>query len=489
MQEQALIIQGADVFDGEQMLGARDVTIREGRIATITEPQDAAHYANAGAELRDARNLLLIPGMTDLHAHLRDPGQTWKEDIASGTAAAAAGGFTTVVCMPNTAPATDVAHIAEYIIGKAQREGHARVSPAGCLSRGRDGEQLADLASLYACGARIFSDDGGDTARSDVLLNAFKYLSMLPGARAMIHCETPELARGAMHEGAVSAALGHPGIHRLSEDLGAARAVLIALETGQGVQVTHISTAGTLELVRFGKAHALAKGHPGLITADVTFNHLLLTDEAVREHGALAKINPPLRSEADRQALLAAVADGTIDALVTDHAPHTFDEKNQELEAAPSGCVGFEVALGLLLKHVVGVETSAGVITQEQVLRLLTSAPADILAAAGIYATAGSTPQVDSAVLSGLNPREPGGGRGGFQPPMEAGGRMPPLPLVSPGRIAAGLPADLALLDPQVEWVIDPAAFKSRSRNTPFGGWTAKGKVLLTLCGGKRVHW
>jgi dihydroorotase len=417
--------------------------------------------------MRDARGLLLIPGMTDLHAHLRDPGQTWKEDIASGTAAAAAGGYTTVVCMPNTAPATDMAHIAEYITAKAGREGSARVSPAGCLSRGRGGEQLADLASLYACGVRIFTDDGSDTARSDVMLNAFKYLSMLPGARAMIHCETPELAPGAMHEGAVSAALGHPGIHRLSEDLGAARAILVALETGQGVQITHISTAGALELVRFGKAQAAAKGWPGLITADVTFNHLLLTDEALREHGALAKINPPLRTEADRQALLAAVADGVIDALVTDHAPHTPDEKAQELEAAPSGAVGFEIALGLLLKHVVGQQTSAGVITQEQVLRLLTSAPADILAAAGKYATTGSTPQISSAALAGLNPR---------------------VLAVSRGRIAAGLLADLALLDPRAEWTINPAAFKSRSRNTPFGGWTAKGKVLLTLCGGKVTH-
>jgi dihydroorotase len=467
MQGQPLIIRGADVFDGEQLLGARDVTVRDGLIAGVTPPQDAAQYAGADAEVREAAGLLLIPGMTDLHAHLRDPGQTWKEDLATGTAAAAAGGFTTVVCMPNTIPAIDTAHIAEYILGQTQCAGSVRVSPAGCLSRGRSGEQLADLASLYACGVRIFSDDGSDTLRPDVLLNAFKYLTMLPGARAMIHCETPELARGVMHEGAVSAALGHPGIHRLSEDLGAVRAILMALETGQSVQITHISTVGTLELVRFGKAHAVAQGLPGLITADATFNHLLLTDEAIRQHGALAKINPPLRTEADRQALLAALADGTLDALITDHAPHTHDEKAQELEAAPFGFIGLELALGLLLKHVVGLQTSAGEITLARVLRLLTSAPADILCATGAYAAAGGAPRIGDSALSGLNPR-----------PLNA----------SPGRIAAGLPADLALIDPHAEWTVDPTQFKSRSRNTPFAGWTARGKVLLTLCGGRVTH-
>lgn len=467
MEGQALIILGADVFDGERLLGPRDVALLDGRIASVTPPRGAAAYAGVVAELHEADGLLLIPGMTDLHAHLRDPGQLWKEDIVSGTAAAAAGGFTTVVCMPNTLPAIDTPHVAEYIVHKAQQEGSARVSPAGCLSRGRGGEHLADIAGLYAAGARIFTDDGSDTARSDVMLNAFKYLSMLPGARAMVHCETPELARGAMHEGAVSAALGHPGIHRLSEDLGAARALLIALETRQPVQITHISTAGTLALVRFAKAQATARGDAGLVTADVTFNHLLLTDEALREHGALAKINPPLRTETDRQELLAALADGTLDALITDHAPHTHDEKAQELEAAPSGFVGFELALGLLLKHVVGLPTSAGEITLPQVLRLLTSAPADILSAVGAFARIAPTPQLGGDTLGGLGRRTPD---------------------VSPGRIAPGLPADLALLDPQAEWTVDPARFKSRSRNTPFGGWPAKGKVLLTLCGGKVTH-
>lgn len=467
MQGQPLVIRGADVFDGEHLLGPRDVLVRGGCIERVTAPQDASAYAGMDAELRDAAGMLLMPGMTDLHAHLRDPGQTWKEDIATGTAAAAAGGFTTVVCMPNTQPAIDTAHVAEYILDKAQREGAARVSPAGCLSRARGGEQLADLASLYAVGARIFTDDGSDTARPDVLLNALKYLTMLPGARAMIHCETPELARGVMHEGAISAALGQPGIHRLSEDLGAVRAILMALETGQPVQVTHISSMGTLELVRFGKAHAIAQGRPGLVTADATFNHLLLTDEAIVAHGPLAKINPPLRTEADRQALLAAVADGTLDALITDHAPHTQDEKEQELEAAPSGFVGLELALGLLLQHVVGLQTSAGEITLERVLRLLTSAPADILNAAGMYASAGGAPRLGEQALQGLRPR-----------PLNA----------SPGRIAAGLPADLALIDAQAEWTVEPERFKSRSRNTPFTGWTARGKVLLTLCGGRVTH-
>ena len=481
MEMQALVLRGADVFDGEQLLGVRDVTVRDGRIAGVDAPQVAARggrdappagrrmraIPETGAQELDARGLLLIPGMTDLHAHLRDPGQTWKEDVVSGTAAAAAGGYTTVVCMPNTLPPVDTAHVAEYIVARAARDGSTRVSPAGCLSRLRQGEQLADLASLYAAGVRVFTDDGSDTARADVLLHALEYLSMLPGARALVHCEVPELARGVMHEGVVSAVLGQPGSHPLSEDLGAARAILTALATGQPVQVTHVSSAITLDLVRFGKARAEAAGLPALITADATFDHLLLTEEAVREHGALAKVNPPLRSEADRQALLTALAGGTLDALITDHAPHTDDEKAQELDAAPSGCVGFEIALGLLLKHAVGVETPAGRIRREQVLRLLTSAPADILAARGKYAQATAAPELGPGALAGLNPRR-----------LET----------SPGRIAAGLSADLALLDPEAEWTVDPARFKSRSRNTPFSGWTAKGRVVLTLCGGRITH-
>jgi dihydroorotase len=482
MDVQALVLRGADVFDGEQLLGPRDVTVRDGRIVSVEGPPAGARGGggappasrrmlqaspDSGTQELDVRGLLLIPGMTDLHAHLRDPGQTWKEDIASGTAAAVTGGYTTVVCMPNTVPPVDAAHVAEYIVARAARDGSARVSPAGCLSRLRQGEQLADLASLYAAGVRLFTDDGSDTARADVLLHALEYLSMLPGARVLVHCEVPELARGVMHEGAVSAVLGYAGSHPLSENLGAARAILTALATRQPVQVTHISSATTLELVRFGKARAQAADLPALITADATFNHLLLTEEAIREHGALAKVNPPLRSEADRQALLTALADGTLDALITDHAPHTYDEKAQELDAAPSGCVGFEIALGLLLRHAVGVETAAGRIGREQVLRLLTSAPADILAARGRYALATAAPMLGPGALAGLNPR---------------------CIETSPGRIAAGLSADLVLLDPEAEWTIDPARFKSRSRNTPFGGWTAKGKVLLTLCGGRITH-
>lgn len=476
MSEQALIIEGADLFDGERMLGPHTVVVRGGVVVEIAPATSGGGPAPStapavreqdGAVVIDARGLLLTPGLIDLHAHLRDPGQTWKEDIASGTAAAAAGGYTTVVCMPNTVPPVDTPAIAEYIVSRAAEAGRCRVLPAGCISRGRSGEELAELGGLYAAGVRLFSDDGSDTLRADVLLHAFEYLSMLSGARALIHAETRELAGGVMHEGSVSAALGQPGIPSLSEDIAVARAVLTALSASQPVQVTHVSSARSVQLVSFAKQLASQGGQPGLITADVTFNHLLLTDEAVREHGTLAKVSPPLRSEADRAALLAALAGGVFDAIVTDHAPHTADEKAVGMEAAPFGCAGFEIALGLLLGHVVGTPTVTGIIRPEHVLRLLTSAPADILTCRGAFARADARPLLGQSTLGALDARELA---------------------CSPGRIAAGLAADLALIDPEAEWVIDPAQFKSKGRNTPFAGWTAKGRVLLTLCGGRITH-
>jgi dihydroorotase len=484
MTDKALtIIRGAEVFDGERLLGARDVVLDDGLIHSVLEPRGDEFYAatahealgrifevsGAGtARVIDGRGKLLCPGFTDLHAHLRDPGYTWKEDLDSGARAAAAGGYTTVVCMPNTNPPIDSAPTAVYIREKARRAGICRVSPAGCLSRGREGLALADLAALYACGVRIFSDDGSDTVSNAVFLHAFEFLSMLPGARTMVHAEAPDLAHGVMHEGRVSAVLGQPGMHALAEDLGNARAILTSLATGQSVQITHIASQGSLELVRYGKAQALARGQAGLITADTTFNHLLLTHEAVREQGTLAKINPPLRAEDDRLALLTALADGTLDALITDHAPHSADEKAQEIEYAPFGCTGFELCFGLLNAHAVGVETPAGVITLERVLQLLTSGPARILRGkCQPAAQAGQYPQLTHAALREFNPQT-----------IE----------VSPGHIAPGLAADLTLLDLSAEWEVDPARLFSKGHNTPFGGWRARGRVELTFMGGQPVY-
>jgi dihydroorotase len=495
-----ILIRGAEVFDGERIIGVRDVELRDGLIASIREPGGAgvpdvgekrtARDGGAGLRARldaesqtgteshptreiNAAGLLLCPGFIDMHCHLRDPGQTWKEDIGTGTRAAAAGGYTTVVCMPNTEPPVDVPAIAEYINSKAERDGYCRVSPSGCLTKGRKGEQLAELAGLYAAGCRIFTDDGSDTDDPAVLLSALRFLSMLPGARALIHTEVPQLARGVMHEGGVSADLGYPGIHRLSEDIATARAVLTALSANQPLQITHMSSAGALDMVRYGKHMARKMGRPDLITCDATFNHLLLTEEAVREHGTLAKINPPLRSETDRRALLESIADGTLDALTTDHAPHTHDEKMQEMEAAPFGHVGLEISVGLLLGHVVGQQTDAGEVTLERVLQLLTSRPAELLGAASIPArqepSAGKTAHatLSPEALADFNPHS-----------IE----------LSSGRIAEGVPADVTLLDPNAEWTIDPAAFQSKCRTTPFTGWKSRGKVLLTVCGGRVTH-
>jgi len=461
MTHQSIVIKGADVFDGKRIIGPHDLVITDGTIATLRPASDAQlGQVEADTWVIDAKGKLLCPGFIDMHCHLRDPGQTWKEDLETGSRAAAAGGYTTVGCMPNTEPAIDQAVIADYILERANQIGLCRVLPAGCISRARKGEELADLAALYAAGVRVFSDDGSDTLRNDVFLHAFEFLSMLPSTRALVHCEAPDLATGLMHEGDVSAVLGHPGIHPLSEELGAVRALLTALHTTQPVQVTHMSSSRTVELVRWAKKRAVEKGHEKLIACDTTFNHLLLTDEAIREYGSLAKINPPFRSEEDRQALLAAIADGTLDAIVTDHAPHTEDEKALELAHAPFGCVGFEIAFGLMNRHVVGLDTAAGAVTPEHILALLTSGPAGLLSAA----STGVTPQLSPEALQDFQPRTIS---------------------LSPGCIAEGKAADLVLIDPDKHWIVDPTSFHSKGRNTPFHGWEAKGQILLTLLEGQ----
>jgi len=399
-----------------------------------------------------------------MHVHLREPGHEYKETVATGVRAAAAGGYTAVACMPNTDPPVDQPSVADYIRDRAERVGLCRVHPSGCLSRGRDGERLSDLAGLYAAGVRIFSDDGSDTKSPAAMLHALELLSMLPGSRVMVHAEVPELAGGVMHEGEVSALLGHNGINRLSEDIGAARSILLALSARQPLQMTHIASAMTLDLAKFGKVHAEQLGRSDLITTDVTFNHLLLTSRAVQEYGTQAKINPPFRDEADRQVLLTAVADGTLDAIITDHAPHTADEKEQELIYAPFGVVGFEVAFGLLNRHVIGQDTPAGKITLERVLGLLTAGPAGLL---GQPADKEQIPGLGQDPLTDFHPRT--------------------IPS-SPGVIGIGGVADLVLLDLETEWEVDPSQFKSKGRNTPFSGWEAKGRPVLTVCGGRITH-
>jgi dihydroorotase len=458
-----IIIHGAEVFDGQKFIGVRDVSVASGKVSAVSEPQAGA--SNKATLDIDGKGLLLAPGFIDMHCHLRDPGQTWKEDIISGSQAAVAGGYTTVVSMPNTDPPVDRPSVADYIHDRAMRTGLCRVMSAGCLTRGRSGDELSELAGLYAAGVRIFSDDGSDTRSLGAFFHALEFLSMLPGSRVLVHAESPELAQGVMHEGKVSALLGINGIHSLSEDLGTARAVLTALATGQPTQVTHIASQGSLELVRFGKAQAIQAGDPQLVTADTTFNHLLLTAEAVAQYGPLAKVNPPLRTEADRQALLTAVADGTLNAITTDHAPHTEDEKAQEMDAAPFGLSGFEIAFGLLGAHVVGRETPSGTITLERVLRLLTSGPAQLLN--GASDTQAFIPAISQESLQDFHPR---------------------IIVTSPGCIAEGELADLVLLDLDAEWQVDPAHFRSKGRNTPFGGWTAKGRVLKTIMGGQVVY-
>jgi len=422
----SLLLRGARLVDPSAGLdGPGDVRIEGATIAAV----GPGVAPRAGDEVRELAGRVVCPGFLDMHVHLREPGQEWKETIASGARAAVRGGFVAVACMPNTSPVNDSRSVTEFIRRQAAAAGLARVHPIGCVTKGQQGRELAEMQDMYEAGVRGFSDDGRPVASSLMMRRALEYARIFD-TPIIDHCEDTGLVDGGViHEGAVSTRLGLRGWPAAAEDLMVQRDLLLAEDTGGHVHIAHLSTRRAVDFVRQAKRRGVRA------TCEVTPHHLLLTDEAVGDYDTNAKMNPPLRGEADRQALLEALADGTVDAIATDHAPHHEDEKRVEFCCAPFGVVGLETAVSLCLDRLV----HAGVIGLARLVELLAVGPARVL---GVW----------------------GGG------------------------LRVGAPADLTVLDLARPVRVEATGFASRSRNTPFAGWTLRGAAVLTVVGGAVVH-
>jgi dihydroorotase len=414
-----VLLKGGRLVDPSQPLDAlRDLRITGGLVSEIGEHLEVRD----GEEVFDAANAVVAPGFVDMHVHLREPGFPEKETIATGTEAALRGGFTAVACMPNTQPALDAPGVLAALAAAVARHARCRVYPVGAITRGRAGVEICDLAALARAGVVAFSDDGNTVMNARVLRDAALEALDLDGV-FISHCEDEHLkGRAVMTEGSVSRALGVAGSPSVAEDTIVARDLLIGIETGKAWHIAHVSTRGSLEQIRRARAHG------GVATCEVAPHHLLLTDQAVREFGAGAKVNPPLRVEDDVRALRDAVRDGTIDAFATDHAPHTQAEKSGDLERAAVGFTGLEIAVGAY----------AAALPDLSLLRfveLLSTNPARILGVPG-------------------------------------------------GSLAVGSSADVTIFAERA-WVVDPAAFASKGKSTPFAGRTFTRQAIATIVGGE----
>jgi dihydroorotase len=417
-----LAVVGGRIVDqrGER---AADVLIEDGHIAAVGDVTPEADDT-----VLDATGCIVAPGFVDLHAHLRQPGREDAETIESGSRAAALGGYTAVVAMPNTDPPADTRSVIELVRDEAARAGLCDVHPSGCITADRRGEQLAPFAELAAAGVRLFTDDGSGVQDPLLMRRAMEYALGL-GIVLAQHCEVAALTAGAvMHEGQCCSELGVPGWPALAEELMVHRDIELCRLTGARLHLLHLSTAGSIELVRRAKADGVP------VTAEVTPHHLSLTDEALRGYDPLYKVNPPLRTKADIEALVEGVTDGTIDAIATDHAPHPRADKERPLDQAPPGMLGLETALGVCLPLLLDAGTSM----------------------AGVVAALSTRP----AEIAGIADRHGG--------PLE------------PGR-----PANVTVFDADHEWEVVPARLASRSRNTPFAGRQLRGKVRHTVLEGK----
>jgi dihydroorotase len=422
------LIQGGHLIDPGQELDAQlDVLIEDGHVAKVGEKLAAGR----GAEVVDAEGLTVTPGLIDIHVHLREPGQEYKENIETGARSAAAGGFTAVACMPNTSPPNDSRSVTEHIVREAARHPYARVYPIGAVSKGQKGKQLAEIGDMVSGGIVAISDDGFPVESPELMRRALQY-AQHHDIPVIQHAEDLGIgADGVMHEGEWSTRLGLPGLPGAAEDLMVARDIRLLAETGGRYHVAHLSTAESLDLVREGKRRGLG------VTCEVTPHHLLLTDREVFESGfsTHAKMKPPLRSEEDRAALVAGLGDGSIDAIASDHAPHHVDEKDVEFSLAPFGIVGLETTLGLCLDRLV----KPGHVSLYRLVELLSTGPARVLGIPG-------------------------------------------------GRLAPGDVADVTLFNTRGQLTVSPARFKSKGRNTPFAGWKLRGRPVATYLAGRRVE-
>lgn len=397
-----------------------DVLIEGARIARVGRATRKAD------EVIEADGLIVAPGLIDMHVHLREPGKQEEETIASGSAAAIAGGFTTVACMPNTEPAVDNEASAEFVFLQAERAGLANIYPVGAITKRQEGRELAEIGQLSRAGAVAFSDDGFCVADAGLMLQALDYAKMFDKP-IIDHCEDLNLSLdGVMHEGYYSMALGLPGIPAASEEVMVGRDLILAEMTEGHLHVAHVSTRGSVELIRQAKARGVN------VTCEATAHHLALTDERVTTFDPRYKMNPPLRTAEDAQALREALADGTIDCIVSDHAPHATEEKQVEFSHAPFGVIGMESLLPVVVKTLI----EPGVVTWPQAIAAMTINPARIL-------------------------------------------RLPK------GALTPGADADLTLIDPKVSWTIDAKQFRSKSRNCPFDGWPVTGRAHTVIVAGE----
>jgi dihydroorotase len=419
----SLLISGGLIVDPAQGLEeVRDLLVEDGRISGL-EP--AGTIPAAGREVIDARGLVVAPGLIDMHVHLREPGEEYKETIETGTAAAARGGFTAVACMPNTKPVNDTSAVTRFILDQAEKHGKARVYPVGAISQGSLGKALSEYAELKETGCVAVSDDGWPVMNALLMRRALEYARTFE-LLVISHAEELDLrGEGVMHEGKVSVRLGLKGIPAAAEEIMIYRDIRLARLTGARLHIAHVSTAGSVAILREAKLSEIG------ITAETAPHYFSLTEEAVADFDTNAKVNPPLRSEWDRQAVLEGLADGTLDAIACDHAPHSVLEKDVEFAEAAFGLIGLETSLGLSLNLV-----HEGVLTMSQLIAKMSTNPARILGIPG-------------------------------------------------GTLVPGSPADITLIDPKKEWTVDTAQFASKSRNCPFQGWNLKGRAVMTVVGGK----
>lgn len=424
----SILIKGGRIIDPSRNFDkVGNVLIEKGTIKSY--PEDTKKLEKDSAiTVIDAGGKIVSPGLVDLHVHLREPGFEHKETIRTGCESAAAGGFTSIVCMPNTNPINDNASVTEYIMLKARTEGIVNVFPLGAITKGENGETLAQIGEMYEAGCVGVTDDGMPVMNSKVMRHAMEYVKAF-GIPVISHSEDLHLSgNGVMNEGDTSTLLGLSGIPAASEDVMVSRDITLAELTGTHLHICHVSTAGSIRLIRAAKVRGVN------VTAEATPHHFTLTDRAVAQYDTNAKMKPPLRSEIDREAVREGLRDGTIDAIATDHAPHSEDEKMVEFDLAPFGIAGLETALPLSLKLV-----EDGVLTLSGMIAKLTHLP--------------------SAIVN-----------------------------IRKGTLNPGDPADIVIFDPEKRVKIDREKFRSKSKNTPFNGWELKGAVLYTIVNGKIVY-
>lgn len=421
-----IFLKGGTVVDPSQDLdGVRDVLLVDAKVAELGESLEVPE----AARVVDCSGLVVTPGLIDVHVHLREPGEEHKETIATGARAAAAGGFTAVCAMPNTDPPIDDPAVVGFVVAQGRRAGAARVYPTGCISVARKGERLALIGEMVAAGAVAITDDGSPVMDSGLMRLALLY-SQAFGVPVADHPEDISLSgRGSMNAGLVATRLGLNGKPNAAEDIHIARDLMLAELTGGHLHLQHCSTEFGVEMIRQAKARGVH------VTAEASPHHLVLTEDAVEGYRTEAKMNPPLRTAQDRDAVRAGLADGTLDIIATDHAPHHYDEKEAAFADAPNGIVGLETALGVVLTHVVG----EGVIDLPTMVERMSCQPARVFNLQG-------------------------------------------------GTLAVGSVADVTVFDPEAVWTVDAKAFVSKSSNTPFGGWELRGRPRYTVVDG-RIVW